>query len=122
MKPCQVRTISKERQVVTGGQRRTSFAGCAQMLRWPEPKFLQQRREILGTQLETFRVFSQSRVHAPRFSIRLPSLWFDDECAAGIQHAVYTTEKRDEAAIAVVEMNPFRDGEAGEHVNGNAYE
>lgn len=91
------------------------------MLRRPKPELRQQRREILRTQLEMPRVLSQPGVHAPRFSICLPSLWFDDIHTARLQNAVYTTEKRTDALIAMVEMNPFRDGEAGKmaraHVN-----
>lgn len=89
------------------------------MLRWPEPEFLQQRRKALWTQPEVFRVFSQSGVHTPRFTIGLPSLWFDDTHAARFQNAVYTTEKRGDTLIAMVEMNPFRDGKAGK--NGREY-
>ena len=109
MEPCTVISM------VSGSQREvehTSFSGRAQMLRRPEPEFLQQRREIVRTQLEVLRVFSQPRVHAAGLAVCLPRLWFDDECAARFQHAVYTTEKRGEPPVAVVEMNPFRDGEA----------
>lgn len=58
-------------------------------------------------------VFSQLGVHSTRLAIRLPSLWFDEERATWFQHAVCTLKKRADALIAVVEMNPFRDGEAG---------
>lgn len=59
-----------------------------------------------------FRIFFQPGIHAPRFTIRFPSLWFDDTHATLFQNTVYTPEKRGEALIAMVEMNPFRDGEA----------
>ena len=91
----------------------TSFSGRAEMLRRLEPEFLEQRWEIVRTELEVPRVFSQPRVHAACLAVRVPSLWFDDERAAWFQHAVYTPEERGEPLVAVVEMNPFRDGEAG---------
>ena len=91
------------------------------MLRRPKPEFLQQGRERLWPQPEVSRVFSQPRVHTARLAVRLPSLGFDDERAARFQHAVRTTEKRDKSLVAVVEMDPFRDGEArrGRGVNGS---
>jgi len=101
-----------------------SFSRRAQMLRWPEPELLQQRREIVRTQLEVRCVFSQAGVHTAGLAVRLPRLRFDDERAARCQRAVRTTEQRGDALVAVVEMDPFRDGEAegasvGRSVQGN---